>query len=145
MDNNLPENGEVWIEFPKVDGKSMIKDASNTWVTALTGDIALYTEVQSITDNGDSDTLVFTVPYDWDWFYGGDLSFNPIHTELEEGSLFSAYVKDQDGNTLVQFQDVPLQFYSPVRYDPWGMPILPDGPEVNPYLPYPIPDSKKSG
>ena len=72
----------------------MVKDANNTWVTALSGDIALFTEVMSITNNGDSDTLVFTLPYDSDWFYGGDLSFDPIHTKLEEGSLFSAYVKD---------------------------------------------------
>jgi hypothetical protein len=47
---NFPENGTFSLTFPKVNGESMVEDASNTWVTPVfEGDIALWTDTLSIT------------------------------------------------------------------------------------------------
>ena len=86
----------------------MVRDAVNTELTVAEGDIILPTNILRIDSLDDSDTLVFEM--DGMSFYGGDITVNPIHTHLEEGSLFSAYVKDADGNTLESFEDEPLVF-----------------------------------
>ena len=97
----------------------MIKDAENTNLLILEGDVGLYTEILRIDEGETSDTLIFGFP-DGDTFWGGDIDVNPIHTELEEGSLFSAYVKNSDGNTVESFEDEPLIFECIEYYDPWG-------------------------
>ena len=73
-----------------------------------------------IDDGETSDTLVFNFP-DGDTFWGGDIKVDPIYTEFEEGSLFSGFVKDSDGNTLESFEDEPLVFECIEYYDPWGI------------------------
>ena len=105
--------------YPKVNGESMIKDADNTSIDILSGDIMVAANILRIDEGETGDTLVIGF-LEGESFWGGDISVDPIYTELEEGSLFSGYVKDSDGNTLESFEDEPLIFECIEYYDPWG-------------------------
>ena len=105
--------------YPKVNGESMISDAENTSIDILTGDIMLVANILRIDVGETTDTLVVGFP-EGESFWGGDISVDPIYTELVGGSLFSGYVKDSDGNTLESFENEPLIFECIEYYDPWG-------------------------
>ena len=97
----------------------MVKDAANTDLLVLEGDMGVPASILRIEDGAETDTLVFGVDEGWA-FWGGDISVDPIHTDLENGSLFSAYVKDSEGNTVESFEDEPLVFECIEYWDPWG-------------------------
>ena len=68
----------------------MIKDAENTNLLVLEGDVGLYTEILRIDEGQTSDTLIFGFP-DGDTFWGGDIDVTPIHTKLDSSDLHYIY------------------------------------------------------
>ena len=61
LTNELPAGGEFWLVFPKVNGESMVKDAANTNLLVLEGDIGVPANILRIEEGAETDTLVFGV------------------------------------------------------------------------------------
>ena len=59
----------------------MIKDAENTNLLVLEGDVGLFTEILRIDEGETSDTLIFGFP-DGDTFWGGDINITPIDSHI---------------------------------------------------------------